>query len=226
MKLLSFIHGFSVLIGTQKHVDNFQQEIAQKVDYVVTCDLALPLDESECQSTDNNYSSDNSSITDDNSDSETSCYLSDPEETAIPSKIAADKKDQREMTILSCFLRNNLSASSCRDILATMKTAFPDSRSLQETEYDQLWKHIDSDYATEIHYCENCCKIFPDDLAVNNCDSCNGLRYKGLTPRTGLQQPRASFVLANLTRQLKNLLQSPGMLYNSIFRLNPSSPAS
>ncbi|XP_061167435.1 uncharacterized protein LOC133176321 [Saccostrea echinata] len=45
-----------------------------------------------------------------------------------------DKVDYEdvEMMLLSCFLRNNFSASSSKDILSTMKKAFPDCRPLQE----------------------------------------------------------------------------------------------
>ncbi|XP_062618615.1 uncharacterized protein LOC134280215 [Saccostrea cucullata] len=126
-----------------------------------------------------------------------------------------DKVDYEdtEMMLLSCFLRNNFSASSSKDILLTMKKAFPDCRPLQEVQYDNLWKHLNADYAYEVHYCEKCFHIFPDNQEVTNCRQCDSPRYKhGMN---GSQLPRASFVYANMKTQLKNLLQSPG-IWNDI----------
>lgn len=80
---------------------------------------------------------------------------------------------------------------------------------LQELQYDNLWKHLNADYAHEVHYCEKCFNIFPENPEITQCRQCDGPRYKhGMN---GSQLPRASFVFANMKTQLKNLLQSPGM---------------
>ncbi|CAG2187656.1 unnamed protein product [Mytilus edulis] len=77
-----------------------------------------------------------------------------------------------------------------------------------EFDYEHLWKYLDDDFANEFHYCESCFELFPADTDTVRCGKCNNPRFKMLNK---VKQPRASFVMANINRQLKNLLQSPGI---------------
>lgn len=88
---------------------------------------------------------------------------------------------QAEMTILSCFLRNNLPATTCKDILSTFKKCFPHDLSLKQMKYDTLWQSMDADFAHKVHYCEKCGDLFPSDLNIYACwkAGCNGVRYIG-----------------------------------------------
>lgn len=117
--------------------------------------------------------------------------------------------------LLSCFLRNNLSASTCKDILSTLRSMFPDSTAVQRLSYENIWKFVDDTNFRERHYCVDCDVVFPLDPDVFTCstDSCGGLRYKG---SEGVQmkkgrQARQSFVLADMAKQISSLLKSPGV---------------
>ena len=113
-----------------------------------------------------------------------------------------------EMCLLSCFLRNSFSASSSKDVICTMQRAFPECESLGKLSYDKLWGFLDADFASEVHYCEKCYNIFPDNPDIDKCRECGSPRYKAGINR--VKQACSSFVYANVERQLKNLLQSPG----------------
>lgn len=115
-----------------------------------------------------------------------------------------------EMCLLSCFLRYNFSASSSKDVLCTMQKAFPESKSLGNLNYEKLWGFLDADFASEVHYCEKCYRVFPNNPDVDTCRECGGPRYKAGNTINRAKQACASFVYANVERQLKNLLQSPG----------------
>lgn len=115
-----------------------------------------------------------------------------------------------EMCLLSCFLRNNFSASSSKDVLCTMQKAFPECKSLGNLNYEKLWGFLDADFASEVHYCEKCYRVFPNNPDVDTCRECGGPRYKAGNTINRAKQACASFVYANVERQLKNLLQSPG----------------
>ena len=124
--------------------------------------------------------------------------------------------DSATLAVLSCFLRNNLSASASKDILKTFKTVFPQISPLQEITYETIWSKIDCSGVKEYHYCTTCNALFPfmDENVFKCTDHCPGLRYKGAIEdqlKVG-RQPRGSFVLADIEKQLKHLLQTPGKL--------------
>lgn len=77
-----------------------------------------------------------------------------------------------EMCLLSCFLRNNFSASSSKDVLCTMQKAFPECKSLGNLNYEKLWGFLDADFASEVHYCEKCYRVFPNNPDVDTCREC------------------------------------------------------
>lgn len=169
------------------------------------------------------YSSENCSDYDllsnlsDDDDISTGSILSDDDDTNFsenstdqelePSAESEFDVKNTEMEILACFLRNSIPGSGCKDILKTFKTVFPDCKGLQNIQYEHLWKYLDDDFANEFHYCESCFELFPADTDTVRCGKCNNPRFKMLNK---VKQPRASFVMANINRQLKNLLQSPG----------------
>ena len=132
--------------------------------------------------------------------------------------------EAQALTILSCFLRNNLSASACRDILQTMKTLFPKSESVSSLDFDRILAHVDTSNTKEIAYCTICNQTFPETLDQFQCSTinCDGLRYKGplsnqLKPG---RLPRQSFVFADPEKQLADLLHSPGLCFLKFFNEN------
>lgn len=67
------------------------------------------------------------------------------------------------------------SASSSKDVLCTMQRAFRECESLRKLSYDKLWGFLDTEFASELHYCENCCSDNPD---IDKCRKCGSPRYK------------------------------------------------
>lgn len=122
----------------------------------------------------------------------------------------------KEMMLLSCFIKNHLPASACKDILSTLKKLFPDCTSLQQIKYECLWKSVVSKL-DDIHYCENCSRVFPDDPEEFSCRTvgCSGLRYIGTNQTARFRRPRTSFVLTDEADQIKNLLEMPGTFVRS-----------
>lgn len=131
------------------------------------------------------------------------------------------EQETRALKILSCFLRNSLPASACRDILETvkntMKDMFPNSEKLAFLDFGHILSHINSCSVQEVHYCILCNKIFPDNVEEFECSTqgCDGLRYKGphSSQRSRGRQPRQCFVMADTKTQLINLLQTPGNVH-------------
>ncbi|XP_069109923.1 uncharacterized protein [Argopecten irradians] len=122
-------------------------------------------------------------------------------------------KEFQSLSLLSCFLRNQLSVSASKDIIETLKKTFPKSKEVNDLDWEKMLSHIDSTSLKEFHYCILCSKVFPEDEDVFRCQSCEGLRYKGsLGKQTSRsRQPRQSFVFADVHKQLADLLQTPGI---------------
>lgn len=53
-------------------------------------------------------------------------------------QLSNKEKQNVEMCLLSCFLRNNFSASSSKDVLCTMQKVFPECKSLGNLNYEKL----------------------------------------------------------------------------------------
>lgn len=160
-----------------------------------------------------NYGSDSSASGVDSSDGSTSAEASFDGEIKQLSE-----REMQALTLLSCFIRHNMSASACKDVIKTFQSMFPDSAGVQELDYTDMWKYVSSggEEMTEVHYCSLCCEVFPDDEDIYRCTTagCAGLRYKGtLQSQTGTgRQPRQRFVFADIRKQLQLLMESPGML--------------
>lgn len=183
----------------------------------------FPCDDEDGSSSDNNFLLE-SSTEDDESESDE--YFSDSGEITTVTgdenkkltepftflKDSVTEIDRIQLSLLSCFLGNKMSASTSKNVLKTFKNLFPNCSELQQVEYEHMWKCLDKNFSNEIHYCEICNAIFPDDTDEYSCSTpnCTGLRFKGVNQRKIGRQPRAKFVFANVRRQFEHLLQSPG----------------
>lgn len=121
------------------------------------------------------------------------------------------------LKIVSCFRRHNLTASACKDISATVRSLCKDSKSAHVLNYDYLMSFVDTNVLKEVHYCELCSEVFPDDPDIIRCQSasCEGFRYKGPISKQNSKdrQPRKCFIVADIKKQISDLLQSPGNFY-------------
>lgn len=184
--------------------------------------LADPDDESSLDSgnlvssTEDSTSGSSSSCETDTSDSEAASTADEDELTMNYGGESGvlSKKEKQGLQILSCFLKHHLSAAASKDILSLMKTLFHDSETVKNLTIDDLWKLCGPSKLKEVHYCEECECIFPDDPTQYACqtDNCSGLRYEGGLSsqiRPG-HKPRKSFVLPDMKRQLSSLLEAPG----------------
>lgn len=182
--------------------------------------LADPDDESSFDSADSVSSAEDSTSSSgceeaDTSDSEAASTDEDEQMTDYDGEGGVlSEKEKQGLQILSCFLKHHLSASACKDILSLMKTLFRESETAKNLTFDDLWKLCGPSKLKEIHYCEECESIFPDDPAQYACqtDNCSGLRYEGGLSdqiRSGCK-PRKSFVLSDIKKQLSTLLEAPG----------------
>ena len=122
--------------------------------------------------------------------------------------------DSSALSILSCLMRHNVTASGCREILQSVKaTLLQSSEMIKFLDYDALKKlGACSSNNKEIHYCYACSKMFPEDPDEYICKVCKTLRYKGdLSFQCRKKRMlRASFVIADVGKQLEKLLLSPG----------------
>jgi hypothetical protein len=102
----------------------------------------------------------------------------------------------------------------------TNNEKFTNLESLSYLDYDRILEYIDTNNIKEISYCTICNKTFPEDLNQFQCSSpnCDGLRFKGpLSDQLKAGRlPRQSFVFADPEKQLLNLLQSTGLLFNEL----------
>ncbi|WAR28011.1 hypothetical protein MAR_013715, partial [Mya arenaria] len=120
------------------------------------------------------------------------------------------------LKIFSLFKRHNFTTSASRDIRQTMKSVFPSSECVTVLNLDYIYSFVDIPPMKEVHYCEICNGVFPDNLDDFRCrvENCEGFRYKGgfSHQQKKDRQPRKSFILADIKQQLKHLLKTPGIL--------------
>jgi hypothetical protein len=137
------------------------------------------------------------------------CAESDYEYDELVRPAHIPDKDSAALSILSCFLRNNLLASASKDILQTFKNILPDVRELQEISFQTIWSKIDCMGVKEFHYCTTCDNLVPfSDEKDSKCNNqCPGLRYKGM-----------------IEDQLKKGRQLRGELLNSRHRETAGTP--
>ena len=132
------------------------------------------------------------------------------------------EQEQRALRTLSMFLKHNLSASASKDIIELMKNMFPGSKALDGLTYENIL-NICRDEASfqEIHYCDECNRVFPDDTSQFKCLStgCNGLRFHGPESKQPFSKlPRKSFILADVGKQLGSLIKAAGVYDSVIFQ--------
>lgn len=132
------------------------------------------------------------------------------------------EKEYQGLSLLSCFLRNQFSASASKDIIETLKEIFPKLKEINILDWVEMLSYIDNTSLKEIHYCELCTKLFPvDNEDVFHCQSTDseGLRYKGplrKQNKTSRQPRQSSFIFADVGKQLTDLLQTPGNFCSDI----------
>lgn len=126
-------------------------------------------------------------------------------------------KEFQSLSLLSCFYRNNLSASTMKDIIETLKHTFKNYEDISKLSLTEMMSYIDKTTVKEVHYCTLCKEVFPDDDNIFRCETrnCDGLRYKGplTSQQSNARQPKQCFVFADVKKQLVDLLQTPGTVY-------------
>lgn len=162
------------------------------------------------------YDSSSSDITS-SSDSSYSTHSSDEDDEPVETfakPTGLSEQEKQALTILSVFLKHNLSASASKDIMLMMKQLFPDSEALNDLSYEMLWKICGETEFKEIHYCSFCNKVFPENLQEYKCSTpgCNGLRFEGPEANQSLHTklPRKSFIMADVEKQLASLIKVSG----------------
>jgi len=140
------------------------------------------------------YNSDNDtlSLTDSTSDSDSSfgsisdtysesVYCTDiSDEDGSEADISSVQLDvnaaDQALTLMSCFLRNKLSTSACRDVIETLKTTFKTYEDISALSFNKIMAEVDTSPVHEIHYCTQCYEFFPNDKNVFQClkPNCDG----------------------------------------------------
>ncbi|WAR25595.1 hypothetical protein MAR_011299 [Mya arenaria] len=100
--------------------------------------------------------------------------------------------EMKALKIVSCFRRHNLTISASKDITETMKSIFQDSKHAGILKYEYLMSFVEKHPLHEVHYCEICTELFPDDSDNYRCQTEN--------------------CEADIEKQFKDLLQSPGVM--------------
>jgi hypothetical protein len=184
-----------------------EQQHPNTLDTFMSANDELQCDTSSSDLEQSDLSRNSTVLTSSNSD------LSDSEINMLDEN-TSDSENIKALQILSCFQRHKLTASACVDILKTLKSASA-SDSCTLFNYHHLLSFVPSTSYRDIHYCEKCESIFPENKAVFRCrtEDCPGLRYIGnVMQQQEMKQPFRCFTVANLTVLLCNLLKSPGKL--------------
>lgn len=146
------------------------------------------------------------------SDFESSVDEVDP--VNIGSNPEMPEQERQALSLLTCFLRNKMPASACKDVIQTFQKAFPDFEAVQKLNYVSMWNSVTNcaDDLKEFHYCSLCNEVFPENQEIYNCASqgCDGVRYKGTNQTKAGRQPQQRFVFADIKKQLQLLLESTG----------------
>ncbi len=153
--------------------------------------------------------SSNDSVSDSTSDSDS---MRSGNEISIVDKLSPQKFQAQ--ILLSCFLRNKLSAACGVDIINTMKQMFPESPDIQNLRLDSVLQSAGTCNIKEVHYCHLCYTLFPSDPDEFRCPKpgCEGTRYAGgISDQTKKSRSaRGCFMFGDVGMQLKFLLESPG----------------
>ena len=226
---------FGLITGVEQKRDSGKEEfsaqnmVAIDADDALDCrgetsqtsDSQMPIDsstidisdtsDSDCSSdpqSSDSYYSDITLSSDESSSEEEGCA---PHDTPIPSQLG--EEEFRALSILSCFMRNKLTASACRDILHCINDIIPGPKTLPQ--YKSILDLTDHSKLKEVHYCSVCQSAFPDDPDQFYCvkEACLGRRYKGNAHSDQTKQGRRaqnSFVFIDVRSQLQDFLQLPG----------------
>ena len=63
------------------------------------------------------------------------------DDKSVKQPLSEQESQVQVRSILSCFLRHNMSASECKDVLKTMKNLFPGSEAVHLLDYGQDMEH-------------------------------------------------------------------------------------
>ncbi|XP_021354853.1 uncharacterized protein LOC110451260 [Mizuhopecten yessoensis] len=141
--------------------------------------------------------------------------ISSASETEDNNDAGIPENEYQALTLLSCFLRNQFSASTSKDVIQTIKTMFKHHEDISKLDFGQMMSYVDTTPVREVHYCIKCNTVFPGDKDVFQCQTtnCDGLRYKGVlsNQQSKSRQPNQSFVFSDIRKQLIDLLKTPGI---------------
>ena len=163
-------------------------------------------DNGTTQLSDTDSHSDDDSVTSDND----ATWLSD-----IEDEITYSENEIQALCIVSYIIRHNVSSTATKDLLQLLPILCPDSENIQSMTYEKVMSLAGNVTCKTVHYCSICNTKFPDNPDVYLCSQhgCVGYRYKGPFSAQLKQgrQPRNSFVLADIEKQLKYMLQRVGI---------------
>ena len=168
---------------------------------------------------DSEFGNSNYSSTSDSVDSES---FSDEELTTGEGSSNFTETQLQSLSLLAFILRHKLTGVAAGDLISLQKVICPDSSILGSTKYEELLERTDGVHFKVKHYCPCCQNVFPENPDVYQCEipNCVGLRYEGgLSAQTKVtRRPRNFFVIADVSCQLKCLLEQDGML-ESIYEM-------
>lgn len=148
-------------------------------------DGVISVNRTDSTSMSTDLSSMNTSSDSDSSDSDSDSSGSNYSAGTSHDADSSDIQKIHKLSILSCFLKHKLSAAASKDMLGLMKKISPESAVLKDIKFETLWNIAGKSSMTEVHYCELCNTVFPDDLEQYRCatHNCPGLRYLGALPK-------------------------------------------
>ena len=147
------------------------------------------------------------------SDSESELERENVSETQTHPTVNLSLQEMQSLTILSYFLRHNVTGTACQDLVSLMKALFPKSSDVHNLTVSNIWNFVqDTTNYKEIHYCVVCGEAFGDDGFLCETIGCSGLRFQGSLSdqQRKKRKPRASFVVGDGLSQIKYILQRPG----------------
>lgn len=155
----------------------------------------------------------------DSSESDLDSELSDNVEDEISSggpEIVYSEMELNAICLVSYFLRHNSSGIAIQDLLNLLRVLCPDSSQFRDITYEKVMLLAGNTCTNckTIDYCSICGQRFPENADLFRCDTvgCAGLRYKGKlhAQQSTSRQPKNSFVLADVKKQLQFIFERKG----------------
>ena len=174
--------------------------------------------DSDCLSTNNDYSSsetettssDVSDLEDDEDQLQTTCS-SDPVKEF-------SEKEKLSVLILSYIAKHKLTGSASVDLLDLLKLIVPEDNNVHSLTLTQINETLGNCVTNIYDYCGKCFSIFPKDENSYQCSTidgegqqCTGLRYRGNLRNQAKKQRNLYFVTISMEQQLCKLLERDGI---------------